>query len=90
MKATRDPAFRTWTAGASRRFRSLILERLRVAGAAGELDPELDPEATAMLLAAALDGLLFHRLVDPTLEVVQAAEPLDAMLGRPGPAPSGH
>jgi BetI-type transcriptional repressor, C-terminal len=59
----------TWTTSAPSRFRSLILERLRVARDAGELDPELDPEATAMLLAAALDGLLVHRLVDPTLEL---------------------
>jgi hypothetical protein len=39
-------------------------------------------------LAAALDGLLFHRLVDATLEVGRAAGPLEAMLGRPGATPS--
>jgi TetR/AcrR family transcriptional regulator, regulator of biofilm formation and stress response len=90
VKATRDPAFRAWTTRASRRFRSLVQERLQEARDAGELDPELDPAATAVLLAAALDGLLFHRLVDPTLEVIQAAEPLEAMLGRPGAAPPRH
>ena len=33
-----------------------------------------------MLLAAALDGLLFHRLADPRLDVLQVAGPLEAML----------
>jgi AcrR family transcriptional regulator len=85
VKATRDPAFRRWTRHASRRFRALILERLEAARDSGELDRELDLEATALLLAAALDGLLFHRLVDPKLDVRRAARPLDAML-RPAPA----
>jgi TetR/AcrR family transcriptional regulator, regulator of biofilm formation and stress response len=80
VKATRDPAFRRWTRHASRRFRALILERLETARDAGEVDPALDLEATAVLLAAALDGLLFHRLVDAKLDVVQAAEPIEAML----------
>jgi AcrR family transcriptional regulator len=80
VKATRDPAFRRWTRHASRRFRGLILERLEEARAGGEVDPELDLEATAVLLAAALDGLLFHRLVDAKLNVMQTAGPLEAML----------
>jgi AcrR family transcriptional regulator len=80
VKATRSASFRRWAAHASRRFRSVILERLRAARNAGELDPGLDLTATAMLLAAALDGLLFHRLVDPTLDVMQVAGPIDAML----------
>ena len=81
VKATRDPAFRRWTKHASQRFRSAILERLEAARDAGELDANLDLTATAMLLAASLDGLLFHRLVDPTLDVMRAAAPLEAMLG---------
>ncbi|HEU5465955.1 MAG TPA: TetR/AcrR family transcriptional regulator, partial [Gemmatimonadales bacterium] len=69
VKATRSPSFRRWARQASRRFRLVILERLRAARKAGELDPELDVAAAATLLAAALDGLLFHRLVDPKLDV---------------------
>jgi AcrR family transcriptional regulator len=83
VKATRNASFRRWAARASQRFRSVILERLRAARTAGELDPGLDLTATAMLLAAALDGLLFHRLVDPALDVMQAAGPIDAMLTGP-------
>lgn len=82
VKATRDPAFRRWARSASRRFRAVILERLEAARAAGQLHPGLDLTATAMLLAAALDGLLFHRLVDPQLDVIRVAGPLDGMLAR--------
>jgi AcrR family transcriptional regulator len=86
VKATRSSAFRRWTTKASRRFRSAIRSRLEGARKAGELAPYLDLDAAALLLAAALDGLLFHRLVDPKLDVVQAAAPLEALLrGRPGP-----
>jgi AcrR family transcriptional regulator len=88
VKATRDPAFRRWTRQASRRFRAIILERLETARARHELDPALDIHATAVLLAAALDGLLFHHLVDPRLDVGQTAGPIALMLGAPGQAPS--
>jgi AcrR family transcriptional regulator len=84
VKATRDPAFRRWTKQASRRFRAIILERLETARANDEIDPALDVEATAVLLAAALDGLLFHRLVDPRLDVRQTGEPIARLLGTPG------
>jgi AcrR family transcriptional regulator len=84
VKATRDPAFRRWTTRASRRFRAIILDRLQTARANHEIGPALDIEATAVLLAAALDGLLFHRLVDPRLDVRQTAAPIAQMLGAPG------
>jgi AcrR family transcriptional regulator len=80
VKATRNKAFRKWATQASRRFRSIIEERLRAARQAGEIDPRVDLRATAVSLAAALDGLLFHRLVDPRLDVMQAAAPLEALV----------
>ena len=83
VKATRDPTFRAWSRGASRRFRALVLERLEQGRREGEIDPDLDLSATSMLLAAALDGLLFHHLVDPKLDVTQVAEPILAMLRQP-------
>ena len=83
VKATRNASFRRWATKASQRFRLVIMDRLRAARDAGELDPELDLPAAAVLLAAALDGLLFHRLVDPTLDVMQTARPLEAMLMGP-------
>ncbi len=80
VKGTRDRQFRSWSRNAARRFRALILERLEQGRDAGEIDAALDLEATAMLLAAALDGLLFHHLVDPKLAVTRAEAPIAAML----------
>ena len=84
VKATRDPAFRRWAQRASRRFRSLIRKRLETARDDGELDSDLDLDATATLLAAALDGLLFHHLVDPKLDVAATAGPLAGLLAPHG------
>lgn len=81
VKATRDPAYRQWTRQASQRFRRIILDRLTAAHDSHEIDPALDLGATATLLAAAFDGLLFHRLVDPELDVGQTARPISLMLG---------
>ena len=83
VKATRDPEFRRWSRNASRRFRARILDRLEAARERGEIDASLNLRATAVLLAAAFDGLLFHHLVDGTLDVAQTAEPIEAMLSRP-------
>lgn len=83
VKATKDPAYRRWTRKASQRFRELILDRLTAAQGSGQIDPALDLRAAAVLLAAAFDGLLFHRLVDPKLDVTQTARPISLMLGTP-------
>jgi AcrR family transcriptional regulator len=83
VKATRDPQFRSWSRNASRRFRALILDRLEQGRRAGEIDGALDLSATSMFLAAAFDGLLFHHLVDPKLDVTRAAAPIGAILGEP-------
>jgi TetR/AcrR family transcriptional regulator, regulator of biofilm formation and stress response len=80
VKATRDRAFRRWARQASQRFRAVILERLERAREAGQLDSGLDLTAVAVLLAATLDGLLFHHLVDPKLDVMQVAGPIGVML----------
>jgi AcrR family transcriptional regulator len=87
VKGTRDEAFQKWAAEASRRFRSVIEERLRAGREAGEFDPRQDIAATAVVLAAALDGLLFHRLVDTRLDVMQAAAPLEALVGKSARTP---
>lgn len=83
VKGTRDPDFRSWSRSAARRFRGLILERLEQGRDAGEVDAALDLEAAALLLAAALDGLLFHHLVDPNLAVTRAVGPIADVLHHP-------
>jgi len=87
VKSTRDPAFRDWSTHASQRFRALILERLQMARDAGEIDRSLELESTAVLLAATLDGLLFHRLVDPGLAVSQTHALFESILRPPGVGP---
>jgi AcrR family transcriptional regulator len=81
-KASRDPELRRWVHGAALRFRSVIRQRLEVACDAGEIDEAADLDAVALALAAALDGLLFHRLADPSLNVTVAAAPLRRLIGR--------
>jgi len=41
-------------------------------------------EATAMLLGAALDGLVLHRLIDPALAEISVTEPLARLAGAAG------
>lgn len=49
-----------------------------------------DADGTALLMGAAVDGLLLHRLIDPRLAEVSIAGPMQRLLGlRPGPGPSG-
>jgi AcrR family transcriptional regulator len=43
-----------------------------------------DPEATAVLLGAVLDGLVLHRLIDPELAAVRVAGPLKRLVGGGG------
>ncbi|MFI9415209.1 hypothetical protein [Nocardia gamkensis] len=41
-----------------------------------------DPQATATVVLAALDGLIMHRLIDPALGHVDVAGPLLRMANR--------
>ncbi len=68
VRAMRDPELAEAMAGGVRKFRALVAERVRIATAAGESPAGL-PEATGVLVAAALDGLLFHRIIDPATDI---------------------
>lgn len=39
-------------------------------------DPSIDPEATAAVVLALIDGLILHRMIDPTLRAVNVTGPL--------------
>ena len=69
LRGTRDETVRAWieeTLGAARQ----ILEAMVVAAQTrGELSAELDPRASAVVLAALLDGLVLYRLVFPDLDL---------------------
>lgn len=81
--ALRDPELASWVSRELAAFRAGFAELLRAAAARGEARADLDPEGTAVVVTAALDGLLFHRAVDPALDLDTAATALITMLAQP-------
>ncbi|WP_063002496.1 TetR/AcrR family transcriptional regulator [Nocardia mikamii] len=80
LAATRHERLRAGLTTVLAEFRATIVARLR----ADESVP--DPEATAVVLVAALDGLVLHRLIDPGLRELDLATPLLRIAGvRAGP-----
>jgi AcrR family transcriptional regulator len=81
LAATRHDRLRDGLAAVLAEFRATIVARLRADGSVP------DPEATAVVLVAALDGLVLHRLIDPELRELDLTTPLLRMAGvRAGPA----
>jgi AcrR family transcriptional regulator len=69
LAANRDERLRAQLIGVLRDFRAAIAAWLDGHGTS-------DPDVTAAVLAAALDGLALHRALDPSLRVVTLTEPL--------------
>ncbi len=68
VRAVRDPELSRLIVGSLAEFRELVAVRVRAAGDDGATT-NLPPEATGVFIAAALDGLLLHRIVDPSTDV---------------------
>jgi AcrR family transcriptional regulator len=81
VRAMRDPNLAEVMIGSLQGFRDLVAEHVRAAAAAGEVPSDLPPEATGTLVTAALDGLLFHRIVDPTTDVAGVRDVLLRLVG---------
>jgi hypothetical protein len=79
LESARDDELRAILAQAYDEFRAALTHRVRTAGGA-------EPEAAAIVITAALDGVLLHRLVRPDLDVVPMVATLVAALQIP-PAP---
>ncbi|TDD01978.1 TetR/AcrR family transcriptional regulator [Nonomuraea deserti] len=77
LASTRLPELRERLAGQIAAFRSHVAAWLAETGYQGDA-----PTAAAML-AAALDGVILHRSLDPDLDVAAMAGPLRSMLGIP-------
>jgi AcrR family transcriptional regulator len=75
LAATRHPRLRTELAALIREFRAALADWLR---ASAGLD---DAEATAVVFSALLDGLVLHRLVDPSLTAQPITGPLRRLVG---------
>jgi AcrR family transcriptional regulator len=65
LQAQRHPATRDFIASRFRRVRSDLAERIRAGQIAGAIDPGIDPDDAAALVAAASDGLQLQWLLDP-------------------------
>lgn len=79
LAAVREDAIRAELGGALRGFRRHVADLLRNAGAE-------DPDDLAALVAAAIDGILLHTLVDPDLDPTRIVGPLGRLLP-PGSRP---
>jgi len=62
-------------------LREAIAESVTARQAAGELDPELDPEKVAAILLAVADGMQVQWLLDPELDLAEHVEYFWALLG---------
>ena len=87
VRAVRDPVVRDATRDELAAFRGLLADRL---ASDPSLRPAIDPAATATVLAAALDGLLLHAFVDPSIDVRAAGRALAGLLGPDAPLPDRH
>ncbi|NLU71342.1 TetR/AcrR family transcriptional regulator [Streptomyces sp. HNM0575] len=88
LASTRQERLRARLAEMLGEWRAGVAEWLRTAnagtdgGSSGSTD---DAEATALLLGAAIDGLVLHRLIDPSATRISVAGPL-SRLARIAPA----
>jgi AcrR family transcriptional regulator len=81
--ALRDPQLGEWMRAALVEFRAAIAEGLREATPPSRRD-ENRIAGTAVLLTALLDGLLYHRAMDPDLDLAVAATALTTLIRNGG------
>lgn len=81
--ALRDPQLGEWMRDALVEFRAVLAQQLGDATPPARRD-ERRIEGTAVLLAAMLDGLLYHRAIDPALDLDDAAAALTTLIGNGG------
>lgn len=86
LQGLRDAELREDGARQIRTFRELLAGRLAENRAAGLLRGDADPEGLAVLLAALMDGLLLHVLIDHGTDAAGATDGLLGLL-RPATAP---
>jgi AcrR family transcriptional regulator len=83
VRAMRDPGLAELIVGSLQAFRDLVAERVRTAANNGETSGEVSPEATGVLVAAALDGLMFHRVIDPSTDTTGVRDVLLRLVAGP-------
>jgi len=78
LQAPLDPAVASLIVPQIQNLRKLIAERVRDVRRPGERFR--DPESVAIVIAAALDGLMLHALADPDTDLDRAAAGLRVLL----------
>ncbi|MEV5653019.1 TetR/AcrR family transcriptional regulator [Nocardia sp. NPDC052254] len=78
LAATRHDRLRAGLETVLAEFRADLADRLRAEATVA------DPEATAVVLVAALDGLVLHRLIDPNIRALDAGPALRRLTGVQG------
>ena len=81
-EAARNPEFAKVIERHTTAVRRMWSDFLRQAQSQGRVDPELDPEATANILIALIDGSRAMPIRDPKLDIKQSVEHLRTMLVR--------
>jgi AcrR family transcriptional regulator len=89
VRAARDPGLAEPIIEGLRGFRQLIEARLARAVADGEAPADLAGGPFATVLAALLDGLLLHRVVDPATDVAGTRDVLVRLIRVPTPSGTG-
>lgn len=89
VRAMRDPGIADAIVEPLQAFRALVAARVRAAVTAGEIAPDVSPEAAGTLIAATLDGLLFQRIVDPSTDTVGVRTLLLRLTREPAPSARG-
>lgn len=84
LHAPRDPEVRTLIAGMIAPFRNALEDKLRADVDAGRVRGDVDVHGTAIALAALIDGLMLHAMVDPQVAVDRAVAAVSGLLADPG------
>ena len=83
LHAPRDPEVRELIAGMIASFRALLEDGLRSDISAGRVRDGIDVHGTATALAALIDGLMLHAMVDPGMAADRAVTAVTALLAPP-------
>lgn len=79
-QASRDPSLRDPLATEMKRFRIALTELVRRDQEKGAITADTPAAGTATVIAALLDGLLLHLILDPELDLQGAAEAVRTLL----------
>ncbi|MGH3377806.1 MAG: TetR/AcrR family transcriptional regulator [Actinoallomurus sp.] len=80
-EAVRDDALRESFASVLRDYRAALTDLVRADQERGAVPPDADSAGTAAVVAALMDGLLLHLILDPHLDIQATASAVRTLLG---------